>query len=224
MKKRSCSVIIAVIGFLALAVCASAMPEPTYFCQDDFMLTFGEIGNPLAEGTALSAAGRLLKWSENKLAGWFSLEAAMSQPGQVVGDKWTVTFDEGTLTLHSTKTGGTVYWTGNLQQLTLTGYVDPSGRFAASAFPRPSYESEPTEFIAVGNASFQRTGGTWTDPALVLQWVGSYNWNYDEDTPQASSTVFGNLQAKIAVPEPGSVAALVCGLVGFVGFAGRRRS
>lgn len=224
MKRRSCSVILAVLGLLAVAVAANAMPEPTYFWQDDFTLVFGEIGNPLAEGTSLLAAGRLLKWNENKLAGWFNLEVSMNQPGQVIGNYWKATFDTGTLTLHSAKTGGTIYWSGIVQELTITGFVDPAGRYLASAYPRPVYETEPTEYIAVGTGSFLRTGGTWTDPVLVLPWIGSYNWNYDDDSAEVSSTIYGNLQAKIAVPEPASVAALLCGMVGLLGFAGRRRS
>jgi hypothetical protein len=231
MKNRSWNVIIAVLGLMALGVAASAMPEPTYFCQDDFTLTFGETGNPLSVGTELSADGRLLKWNDNKLAGWFSFHGVMSQPGVVSGNTWTMIFDSGTFEIHSTKTGGTRYWAGSIEHFTLTGYVDPDGRYDAtdpSAYPRPAYEDEPTEFISVGAAEFDRIpglpGGTWTDPQIFMQWIGSYNWNYDEDTPEDSNTLYGNLQAKIVVPEPAGLIALLSGIVGLVGFVGRRRS
>jgi hypothetical protein len=228
MRNRKWSVILAVLGLVALGVAASAMPEPTYFCQDDFTLSFGATGNPLAAGTELVADGRLLHWNDNKLAGWFSFDAVMSQPGQISGNTWTMTFDSGTFTIHSTKTGGSNIWTGTIDHFTLTGFVDPDARYDATTYPRPSYESEPTEFISVGDAAFTRltgvAGGSWTDPKLVMPWAGSYNWNYDQDTPQDSDTLYGNLQAKLAVPEPAGIVALLSGIVGLAGFIGRRRN
>jgi len=208
---------------MALGVAASAMPQTSYFCQDDFTLLFGEAGNPLATNTSITADGRLLYWNDNKLAGWFSFDAVVSQ-GSISGSMWTLTFDTGTFTVHSTKTGGTVYWTGTINNLTMTGYVDPNARYDASVYSRPAYESEPTEFISVGSAAITRTGGIWTDPNLILQWAGSYNWNYDGDTPQESENLYGNLQAKLTVPEPGSMIAMLSGLVGLISFTGRKRN
>jgi hypothetical protein len=230
MRNRRLSVILAILGLVALAVAAKAMPEPTYFCQDDFTMTFGATGNPLAAGTELIADGRLLHWNDNKLAGWFSFDAVMSQPGVVSGNTWTMTFDSGTFEIHSTKTGGTRYWAGSIDHFTLTGYVDPDARYDATdmlTYPRPGYEDEPTEFISVGAAKFDRIpglpGGTWTDPQIFMEWAGSYNWNYDENLPQESNTLYGNLQGKIGVPEPAGIVALLSGIIGLVGFVGRRR-
>lgn len=224
MRNRRWSVILAVLGLVAMAIAANAMPEPTYFCQDDFTMTFGATGNPLAVDTELIADGRLLHWDDNKLAAWFSFDAVLSQPGQVSGNTWTMTFDSGTFTLHTTKTGGATLWAGTIDHLTFTGYVDEDVRYDASVYDRPVYEDEPTEFISVGDAKFTRTGGTWTDPQIFMQWAGSYNWNYDENLPQDSNTLYGNLQAKLVVPEPAGVVALLSGIIGLVGFVGRRRS
>ena len=228
MRNGRWSVILAVLGLMAMAIAAKAMPEPTYFCQDDFTLAFGETGNPLAVGTELNADGRLLHWDDNKLAAWFSFDAVLSQPGQMSGSTWTMTFDSGTFTIHTTKTGGAILWAGTIDNLTFTGYVDEDVRYDASVYDRPVYEDEPTEFISVGTAKFDRIpgilGGTWTDPQIFMEWAGSYNWNYDENLPQDSSTLYGNLQGKIVVPEPAGVVALLSGIIGLVGFVGRRRN
>jgi len=221
--KRNLSLLIAVLALVGLAVAAAAMPQTAYFCQDDFNLIFGEHGNALAANSELIADGRLLQWNENKLVGWFSLDAVASQAAQVTATTWTMTFDSGTFSIHSTKSGGTVYWQGTISNLTITGFVDQAARYSATTYTRPSYETEPTEFIAVGGATLARTGGTWTDPQLSLPWMGSYNWNYDGDTPEESDNLYGNLQAKLTVPEPAGFAAILSGLVGLAGLIGRKR-
>ena len=224
MRRRSWSIVAIVVGIMMIGVAGWAMPQSSYFCQDDFTLTFGALGNPLAAGTSIDADGRLLFWNDNKLAGWFTISGVMSQAGQVSNGMWTTVFDSGTINITTKPTGGATLWAGTVDHFTVTGYLDPNLRFNASAYPRPTYETEPTEFISVGAAAFTRTGGTWTDPQLYMDWAGSYNWNYDADTPQESTTLYGNLQGKLCIPEPGTVTALVCGLVGLTGLLRRRRA
>lgn len=202
------------------------MPQPSYFLQDDFVLTFGEIGNPLAANTSIHTINystRLLYWNQNLLAGWFHLDATASSAGQVSGGMWTLVFDTGTFSITPSPASGTPLWSGTVDHLTITGYVDPNARFAAAGYPRPTYETEPTEFTAVAEGKFTRTSGTWTDPQLLLDWVGSYNWNYDASTPQESTIIIGNMQARLVVPEPAGVVALLCGLVGLIGLKARKR-
>lgn len=202
------------------------MPQPAYFLQDDFVLTFGSTGNPLATGTnirTIDYSTRLLNWNDNNLAGWFHLNADLSS-GETNGGVWTMNFTSGSFSITDGPTGGTVYWSGTVDQLTLSGYVtSPLFGYPATGYPRPAYETEPTEFVAVGAGRFTRQSGTWTDTQLLLDWVGSYNWNYDASTPQDSTSIIGNLQGRLVVPEPGSVVALLSGLIGLVGFWHRKR-
>jgi hypothetical protein len=224
MRKGSWSIVVIIFGIMMIGAAGWAMPQPSYFCQDDFTLTFGAVGNPLVPGTTIDADGRLLFWNEDQVAAWFTVSAAMSQPGQVSNGMWTIVFDSGTINIATDPTGGTTLWAGTVDHFTVTGYVDPSLRFNASAYPRPTYETEPTEFIGVGAAAFARTAGTWTDPKLFMDWVGSYNWNFDANTPEQSSTVYGNLQGRLCIPEPDTAMALACGLVGLTGLLRKRRT
>lgn len=224
MKPISWSTIAFAAILVLVGVGTQAMPKPQYFCQDDFIMTFGEVGQPLAAGTTIAADGRLLMWSDNLLAGWFTMNATVSHAGQSSSGVWSLVFDTGTFKITSRPDGsGTTYWEGSIEQLTLTGYDQFSTHYAAAGYPRPAYAVQPEQFVSVGAASFARSGGTWTDPKLQMDWLGGYNWTYDNSTPETSSHIYGNLQGMLT-PEPGSLAALVCGIVGLAGCWRRKRA
>lgn len=224
MRQTHWSMLALAVILTFAGVAAQAMPEAAYFCQDDFIMTFGELGQPLSVGTTIEGDGRLLFVNQNKLAGWFTFSATVSYAGQSNNGMWRLDFDTGTFKITSKPTGGTVYWSGTIDNLTFIGYDDPNMRYSAADYPRPIFETEPTEFLSVGKAKFTRLDGTWTDPELFLDWIGSYNWNYDEDTLEQSTNIFGNLQARLVVPEPSGIVALACGLVGLVGIYRKRSS
>lgn len=211
------------VALLLVGVTAQAMPKSSYFLQDDFIMTFGQTGDMLAAGTEMSGSGRLLDWDKNKLVGWFAFDAKVTYAGQASNGEWMLTFDDGTFNI-TKPTGGTTLWAGTIDHFTIKGYTDPSTRFAAANYLRPIYENQPTEFISVGGAKFIRTAGAWTDPTLLLDWIGAYNLNLDADTPAESTNIFGNLQARLVVPEPAGIVAMICGLVGLVGFGVKKRA
>jgi|GEM_PF-2011711 len=220
----ACSAVILTV-LIMVGSCVQAAPKPVYFAQDDFVLTYGALGNPLAVGTNIDAGGRLLDWGADKILCWFTLTGQASAPGQVVGGESVLNMDQGTLTITTMRNGGgTVLWQGSVNSLQFKSHVNPAENYNASNYSRPAYESQASQYLSVGNGIFTRTGGSWTDPKMTMDWFGSYNWNYDGDTPQTSSYATGNLQGKLVVPEPGSIIALICGSVGLIGAAMRKRS
>jgi hypothetical protein len=227
VKVKIRAIIATAIILMLAGVTAQAMPQPAYFLQDDFVLTFGAKGDPLAVGTnihTIDYSTRLLNWNDNNLAGWFHLDATLGSAGQTSNGAWVLNFTTGTFSITEKPTGGQTYWSGAVDQLTLMSHTDPSLQYPAAGYARPAYEGEPTEFVAVGAGKFSRTSGTWADPQLELDWAGSYNWNYDANTPQDSTSIIGNMQAKLIAPEPASAVALMSGLVGLVGFWYKKRA
>ena len=223
-SKKICSILVVVSVLLTVATSLWAMPLDAYFAQDDFVLTFGSLGNPLASDATIVANGRLLNWTTNKISGWFTISAAATNAAQIVNDQWITNFDQGTFKITSgINGGGSVLWSGTVDQFIVKGYTNP-GISIPATFSRPSYESEPTEFLAVGDAAFTRTSGTWTDQSLKLDWMGSYNWSYDADTVSESSLIYGNLQGRLIVPEPGSILMLAFGTASLVGTVLRKRA
>ncbi len=210
---------------LLVAVCfagaaAQAMPEPQYLLQDNFFLLYGVAGNPLAAGATIDTIGsvnRLVHWDRSETAAWFELHGVANNPVTVNGNVASTVFDSGTFTITST-TGGVVLWTGNIENLVVRTKVDAT-KYPAGTYPRPSFETQPVDFEAVGSGSFVRTGGTWTDSRLALDWFGTYNTDYDVDRTYAS----GNLQGRLLAPEPGSIAGLLCGFIGLTGFVAARK-
>lgn len=216
---------LAITTVLILAgIGALAMPKSEYFCQDDFVLSFGAIGDPMAAGTTITADGRLLLWDSNTIAGWFTMTGTLKPVSQPGNGTWQLVFDSGTFKVMSSPINGTTYWQGNISNLTMTGYDQSSATYSAAGYQRPGYVTDPAEYLSVGTAIFTRTDGTWTDPELHMNWLGSYNWTYDNATPATSNNLLGNLQAELSTPEPGSIAALFCGLTGMVGYWRRKRS
>jgi hypothetical protein len=209
---------------LLIGVGASAMPKSEYFCQDDFVLTYGAVGQPMAVGTTISADGRLLLWDSNTIAGWFAMDATVTKAGQSSNGQWNMTFSTGTFKITSKPIGGTTYWEGSVSNLSFTGYDLASTLYDAAGYNRPGYVFDPLKFTSVGGATFTRTGGTWTDPTISMSWLGNYNWTYDNTTPETSNHLLGNLQARLVAPEPGSLAAMLCGLVGIGHYWRRKRS
>ncbi len=223
MRPRNWMTLAITATLILTGVGALAMPKPEYFCQDDFVLTFGAVGQPMAVGSTLAADGRLLQWDNNTIAGWFSMTATLQSAGQSSNGQWNMVFNTGTFKITSTPVGGITYWEGKISNLSFTGYDLTSARYDAANYDRPGYVTDPVEFTSVGGATFARTGGTWTDPKIHMSWLGNYNWTYDNATPATSNHLLGNLQAKLTTPEPGSLAAVFCGLVGLSHYWRRRR-
>lgn len=201
-------------------VAAQAMPESQYFVQDNFCLTYGAAGNPLAAGARIDTIGsinRLVHWDSPETAAWYELHGVAGNQVNVSGNIASTVFDMGTFTITS-ETGGVVLWTGAIQNLVVQTRVDAT-KYPAATYPRPSYETQPVDFEAVGSGSFVRLGGTWTDSQLVLDWLGTYNTDYDAYTTYAS----GNLQGRLVTPEPGGMAGMLCGFVGLTGLIASRR-
>lgn len=215
--------ILAVTSVICLAGAAVwAMPESQYFVQDNFLMTYGEVGNPLSAGTTVETYGsinRLIHWDVPQTAAYFSLSGVASNAGQINGAVTSMVFDTGSFTITSEANGGgIVLWTGTIQNLSVQSNLSALP-YPASGYPRPSFESQPVDFEGVGSGVFIRTGGTWTDSKLILDWFGTYDTNYDAEHTMAT----GDLQGRLIVPEPGSIAGLLCGLVGITGFLGVRR-
>lgn len=217
--------LILTVLLVLVAVSVQAMPEPSYLMQDDFSLTFGELGNPLAGGTSFDGTGRIVLWNVEKFAGSFVLSAVAGAPAVDLGNQWRMNFNQGTFKITSLPYGnGVTLWEGRVDNLLLTGNKDNS-KILAAAYDRPAYENEPTEFNQIGSAKFIRTSGVWTDPVINMEWGGSYNINYDANTVAESSMLIGNLQGKlVAVPEPGGLLLIGSGLISLVGLAKRKRS
>lgn len=217
--------LVLVVLFALLAVSAQAMPQSMYFMQDDYILDFGQTGNPLSGGTTIDAVGRIVLWNVETFAGSFVLSSVAGGPAVDLGNQWRMNFNQGTFKITSLPYGnGITLWEGTVDYFYVTGNNDNS-KFSAAAYNRPAYETEPSEFNQVATARFTRTGGTWTDPAIGMEWGGTYNINYDATTLPESSMLIGNLQGKlVVVPEPGGLLAICSGLVGLVGVASRRRT
>ena len=226
-KTQYCRALAAVIALLAFAVVAQAAPEPVYFLQDDLTLEFGQPGDPLAAGTDLDLDGRVVLWGVSKIAAWFQLTAATTAYADDLGSQWRMGFNDpsGVLTITTGKEGtGSVLWAGSVDHFYVLGHKNNS-IYDATTYDRPAYETEPAEFNYVGSASFTRTGGdpTWSDPVLLMDWLGVYNLTLDGDTVQQSENIFGNLQGKLFVPEPSGMLALLVGGLGLASFVGKRK-
>lgn len=208
-----------------IAASAQAMPQSSYLVQDDYTLTFGELGNPLAGGTGIESMGRIVLWNAEMFAGSFVLSGVAASPAADLGNQWRMNFNKGTFKITSQPYGnGVTLWEGRIDYFWLTGNKDDS-KFLAATYNRPAYEDEPTEFNQTGRAKFVRTSGVWTDSALLLDWAGTYNINYDAASVAESSMLMGNLQGKlVAVPEPGGLLLMGSGLISLVGFVSRKRS
>ena len=213
--------IAAVVAFLLVPAVGRAMPESAYFLQDDVVVEFGISGDPFSVDTTVTADGRMLFWDVNAIAGWFFFSGTSTASATSVGDKWQMDYHAGAdfFEINTEKDGsGTVLWIGNVDyfQVLANKNEDP---FSAAPYDRPAYETEPSEFAAVGTARFTRTGGVWIDPVLVLEWVGIYNVSL-EGTEKAHT----NMQAKLIIPEPGGILAFAIGTLGLATYVGRRKA
>ena len=211
----------AVVVLVVSGSCLQAAPEAMYFVQDDFWQIFGEQGNPGSAGTQIGADGRLVLWDVDQVAGWWTLSAVTTAGAFDNGSgQWQTNYEQGTVTVTDSRTGGNVLWQGSVVSLYTLVNMDQSP-FDATAYDRPDYENQPETFLSVGFGEFARTGGSWLDPGLVLDWMGTYNWNFNGATPGESSEMYGNIQGKlVVVPEPASFVSLLL-LTG--GLAGRCR-
>lgn len=192
---------------LAIAGSLQALPANMYFVQDDFEQTFGATGNPGSANTEIHAWGKIVRWDVNQVVGFFDITCKATNGAVDNGTQWVTTYDQGAMVINSKSTGGTLLWSGGVNSLQTIVNKDGSV-FAASAFDRPYYDKEPTEFLSVGSASFTRTAGSWADSGLAMNWLGTYNWNFDAENVADATWMSGNLQGKlVAVPEPSSLAA-----------------
>lgn len=193
---------------LAIAGSLQAMPASLYFVQDDFEQTFGTTGNPGSANTAIFAYGKIVNWNVNQVVGFFTINCSTTSGAVDNGTQWVTDYDQGNITISSKSMGtGTVYWAGDVNFVQTIANKDGS-MFSASAYDRPSYDTEPSAFASVGSAQFTRTAGTWADSAIGMRWLGTYNWNYDAENIADATWMSGNLQGElVAVPEPSSMAA-----------------
>lgn len=225
-----CILLIAV-GLFFSASGAWAMPESAYFLQDDFVLTFNQPTDPPAAGavlqisfnpnTSVPGGPRVVYWDHDQKAAWFSLSATASGPAAVANGIATIHFDNGTFTINSESDGsGNNLWTGSIDSFSIQYYTDFTTHFPSSVYDRPDYPNarQWSSYDIVGCGVFNKTGGTWSDSKLVMDWVGGSQMNQGED-----GVYYGNLEGKLVTPEPGSAAALLCGLTGLSGFVLKRR-
>lgn len=192
---------------LAIAGSLQAMPASLYFVQDDFEQTFGATGNPGSANTEIYAWGKLVRWDVNQVIGVFELTCKTTNGAVDNGTQWVTNYDQGTITIMTKSTNGTLLWSGNVSFVQTIANKNGS-MFSALPYTRPTYDSEPSAFMSIGSAQFTRTAGSWTDSAIGMSWLGTYNWNYDAEDIADATWMSGNLQGKlVAVPEPSSLAA-----------------
>ncbi len=216
-------VLLAVALVAMLAMCVSAQATGWYFAQDDFLLKFGTPGQPGSAGGTIGAHGRLLNWDENTLFAYFKISAKTTLGAQpyAVG-KYITWYDIATLDIYDDdpvyNPAANLMWTGTGQFCTIVN-ADGS-KFPASSFDRPAYENQPVEYMSVGYGSFAGTGMFYL---LNVDWLGTYNWNYDSSNPAKYQK--GNMQAKVSnvIPEAGSVMLGMMGLGSVLGFVRFRK-
>lgn len=226
MRCLKCTrIVVLVVSLLALALYAQAMPEPYYLMQDDFILTFGAPGNPLAAGSQIDSTGRIVFWNMEKFAGSFSLSTTAGAAAVNLGSQWQMDFNQGTFKITSQPAGnGVTLWEGAVSSFLVTGNNDGS-KFSAAPYDRPSYEDDPASFDQVCSATFTRTSGVWTDQVIEMEWGGTYNITFDGNTIPESSWMLGNLQGKlVTVPEPSGLLLIGGGLASLAGVIKRRRT
>lgn len=224
--------IAAVLSIVASVVWA--MPEPAYFLQDDCILIFGQPNDPLAAGATLGIGWlrtdnytiigdpHLIHWGNSEVAAGFSLKMTASSAPVVDNGIATLTFDSGEFQINSAGDGtGTNLWTGSVHSFAIQYHSDLSTGFPTTGYSRSVNAEVPNSYLCIGGGSFDRTGGDWNDPVdqqLTMKWIGMYNCNFDDD----GIYTYGNIQGQL-VPEPGSAAALLCGLAGLSGVVIKRR-
>jgi len=226
--------IIHILAALCVLLCLtlSAQAQGLFFAQDDFVLIYGQPNSPGAAGAQITMDGRLVNWSQNTVAAWFTLSGSNANNAYVVGNEYRTDYDTNVVLKITTMPNGAgaLLWEGNGSAYTLV-HADQSGYNAAS-FDRPGWYNPlivssgyVTEYQSVGAGSFNRAGGPWTNSQFVVDWFGSYDWNFITDGQGNGIGSTGNLQGKIdVVPEPSGVLACMTGLIGCAGLIRRRRS
>jgi len=197
-----------------------------YFAQDDFVLYFGQPGQPGAAGgyfKPTTTNGYIVDWSVNENVAWFSLEGKTTLGAQSIGGGEYVTrYDTnlaGTsgavLTIYDGDKGdtSTVLWQGS-------GWLETQvGLASYTPEARPGYVTEPATYQGKGTGAFVKTSGSWSCPEFDMPWFGSYNWGYDSQYTKQTGNVQGRVEC---VPEPGTILAALA-VLSPVGFVFRRR-
>lgn len=216
---------------VAFSAVASASIGDIYFAQDDFKLTWT---NGLGSiGSAIYAKGDLA-YANGNVLGSFTLSGAQNTAVVDLGWGYKTVYDA-TLTLEDDFSN--VLWSG-------TGSIDMSVNkaggplfpvfFDATGFDHPAdwslgegslHGPYAENFRSIGHGFFgTKMGGSWTDSAISVPWVGTYNWRYTQGSTIESGQQHGNLQGKLnCVPEPMSVMLGLLGLSSVAGFCKLRR-
>lgn len=211
------SVAVVLLGLLVLPSTgglADTGPETgPFFVQDHFTLTFGETGNPYAAGGSLHSIGLVKDWVINTNVAWFQIDAANSRSAALIDAQHVTVYDVATMTIYAGALGNTAttLWTGT-GTMTTMAKADGS-RYAAPV--RPTYETQPVTFQGSGYGGFAATStsSTFSDPLFRINWLGSYNWGYDNAVGGSfgpnSTYQNGNLQMAVDLVRQGVLAESV---------------
>jgi hypothetical protein len=220
MKKVLLVLVLAVL-FCFAGTIANAGPFMA-FEQDNFTLTFTG-GSAGAAGNNIVVTGDLKAWNANTILYNFVLTGSNTSGAQLQGNYYFTNYNNSTLTIYAatstfpTGAYGAQVWTGNGFVTTnvydvLNSAGDPTITFLASNYSRPNYVTQPSAYESMGTGLFTGAAGqTIPDVALVIPWLGTYNWGYGPNYQ------FGNTQGEITVPEPISLLLLGFGLIGLAG-------
>ncbi len=204
MSRRVFVLICLLFSFMTMAVQASAFP---YFLQDDFTY------NPFS-AYKLVADGRIQSWERKDIIAWFDMKATTELATSTVGDTWQMEFGGGTLKIYFSDPNNPL-WLGTFDSMIIYGKNNGVYNVATEGFPRPSYETQPTEYKAMGYLTANKVAGTWKAPQIFIE-LGFYNIADVID----SEIGVGNMQGRLTiVPEPGTIAALITGMASLGGLA-----